>query len=192
LLSLPELCPRGLSKCVIRFFTEATIKIPASLVADASHHAGRTRAKLKKKRIDSKKGFSPIERLCADKGLRMTVQRRIVARVLSTSHDHPNVEQLHRRVQRIDPQIALSTIYRIVHVLCGTGIVEKHAFGSGRARLELVPNKHHNHLIDVRSGNVIEFRSDEIERLLAQIADRLGYRILEHRLELYGVPLNRD
>jgi Fur family ferric uptake transcriptional regulator len=126
------------------------------------------------------------------KGLRMTAQRRIVARVLSTSRDHPNVDELYRRVQKIDSQIALSTIYRIIHVLCGIGIVEKHDFGSGRARLELVPKKHHDHLIDVRSGNVIEFRSDEIERLLPRIADRLGYRILEHRLELYGVPLDGD
>jgi Fur family ferric uptake transcriptional regulator len=156
-------------------------------------HVMRTaRAKLKNKRIDSKGRFSPIERLCANKGLRMTEQRRIVARVLSTSHDHPNVEELHRRAQKIEPRIALSTIYRIVHVLCTTGIVEKHAFGSGRARLELVPNKNHDHLIDVRSGNVIVFRSDEIERLLPRIADRLGYQILEHRLELYGVPLDGD
>ena len=122
----------------------------------------------------------------------MTAQRRIVARVLSTSHDHPNVEELHRRVQKIDSQIALSTIYRIVRVFCGIGIVEKHDFGSGRARLELVPKGHHDHLIDVRSGNVIEFRSDEIERLLPRIADRLGFRILEHKLELYGVPLDGD
>ena len=122
----------------------------------------------------------------------MTAQRRIVARVLSTSHDHPNVEELHQRVRKIDPQIALSTVYRIVHVLRGIGIVEKHDFGSNRARLELVPKKHHDHLVDVRSGNVIEFRSDEIERLLPRIADRLGYRILEHKLELYGVPLDGD
>jgi Fur family transcriptional regulator, ferric uptake regulator len=167
---------------------EAAIKIPALLIADAPRHAGRTGAK-PKRRIDSNKGFSGIERLCVDKGLRMTAQRRIVAGVLSTSRDHPNVEELHRRVQKIDSQIALSTIYRIVRVLCGIGIVEKHDFGSGKARLELVPNKHHDHLIDVQSGNVIEFRSDEIEGLLPQIADRLGYRILEYRLELYGVPL---
>jgi Fur family ferric uptake transcriptional regulator len=120
----------------------------------------------------------------------MTAQRRIVARVLSTSHDHPDVEELYRRVRKIGSQIALSTVYRIVHVLCGVGIVEKHNFGSGKARLEVAPTRHHDHLIDVRSGKVIEFRSDEIEHLLPRIANRLGYRILEHRLELYGIPLD--
>jgi Fur family ferric uptake transcriptional regulator len=122
----------------------------------------------------------------------MTAQRRIVARVLSKSHDHPNVEELFRRVRRIDSRIALSTVYRIVRVLCKVGIVEKHDFGSGRARFEMAPTKHHDHLIDVRSGKLIEFRSNGIERLLDRIANRLGYRILEHRLELYGVPLDGD
>jgi len=163
--------------------------MPGPPAADAPRHEGRTRAK---NRLDPKKGFSPIECLCADKGLRMTAQRRIVARVLSTSRDHPDVEELYRRVRKINSHIALSTIYRIVHALCGIGIVEKHNFGSGRARLELAPRKHHDHLIDTRSGNVIEFRSDEIERRLTEIANRLGYRIIEHRLELYGVPLDGD
>jgi Fur family ferric uptake transcriptional regulator len=138
--------------------------------------------------IDITTDASPIERVCADKGLRMTAQRRIVARVLSASHDYPNIEELYRRVQKINPHIALSTIYRIVRVLCEIGIVERHNFGSGRTRVELTSNRHHDHLIDARSGNVIEFRSDEIERLLSEIANRLGYRIVEHRLELYGVP----
>jgi Fur family ferric uptake transcriptional regulator len=130
---------------------------------------------------------SPIELRCVEKGLRMTSQRRIVARILSAYHDHPDVEELHRRAQKIDSQIALSTIYRIVHVLCEIGIVEKHNFGSRRARLELAHDEHHDHLIDVLSGKVIDFRSDEIERLLSEAASRLGYRILDHRLELYGV-----
>ena len=125
-----------------------------------------------------------------DKGLRMTAQRRIVAKVLSASHDHPDVEELYRRVRKINSQIALSTIYRIVHALCGLGIIEKHNFGSGRVRLELTPSKHHDHLIDARSGNIIEFRSDEIERKLTEIANRLGYRIIEHRLKIYAVPLD--
>ena len=120
----------------------------------------------------------------------MTAQRRTVARILSASHDHPNVEELYRRVRKIDSHIALSTIYRIVHVLCKIGIVEKLNFGSGRARLEVAPTKHHDHLIDIRSRKVIEFRSDKIERLLPRIANRLGYRILEHRLVLYGIPLD--
>jgi len=168
---------------------EALIKMPRPPAGDAPRHEGHTRAK---SRIDPKKGFSPIERLCADKGLRMTAQRRTVARVLSTSRDHPDVEELYRRVRKINSHIALSTIYRIIHVLCRIGIVEKHDFGSGRARLELAPKKHHDHLIDARSGHVIEFRSDEIERRLIEIANRLGYRIIEHRLELYGVPLDGD
>jgi Fur family ferric uptake transcriptional regulator len=131
-----------------------------------------------------------IERLCTDKGLRMTAQRRIVAKVLSSSRDHPDVEELYRRVRKINSHIALSTIYRIVHALCGLGIVEKHNFGTGRARLELVPEEHHDHLIDSRSGNVIDFRSDDIERRLTEIANRLGYRIIGHRLEIYAVPLD--
>lgn len=163
------------------------VKIPGPPAADAQRQKGRTRAK---SRLDPKKGFSPIERLCADKGLRLTAQRRIVARVLSTSCDHPDVEEIYRRVRKINPHIALSTIYRIVHALCGIGVVEKHNFNSRRARLELAPRQHHDHLIDTRSGNVIEFRSDEIERRLIEIANRLGYRIVEHKLELYGVPLD--
>jgi Fur family ferric uptake transcriptional regulator len=119
----------------------------------------------------------------------MTAQRRIVARVLSMSHDHPDIDELHRRARRIDPQIALSTIYRIVRLFCGIGIVEKHNFTGGRARLEPAPNEHHDHLIDIGSGRAIEFRSDEIEHLLAEIASHLGYQIVEHRLELYGVQI---
>jgi Fur family ferric uptake transcriptional regulator len=134
---------------------------------------------------------SPMERLCANKGLRMTSQRRIVARVLSASHDHPDIEELHRRVRKTDSQIALSTIYRIIRLFCGIGIVEKHNFGAARARLEPAPNEHHDHLIDIGSGRVIEFRSDEIECLLAEIASRHGYQIVEHRLELYGVPIEK-
>jgi Fur family transcriptional regulator, ferric uptake regulator len=133
---------------------------------------------------------SPIERLCVDNGLRMTGQRRIVARVLSTSHDHPDIEELHRRVRKIDSRISLSTIYRTVRLFCGIGIIEKHNFGVGRARLEPAPDKHHDHLIVIPSGKVIEFRSNEIERLLEKTASQLGYRIVEHRLELYAVPIN--
>ena len=161
--------------------------MPRPPTAGAPRHEGGPWAK---SRIDPKKGFSPIELLCADKGLRMTAQRRTVARVLATSCDHPDVEELHRRVRKINSHIALSTIYRIIHEFCRIGIVEKHNFGSGKARLELAPKKHHGHLIDARSGDVIEFRSKKIERLLSEIADSLGYRILEHRLELYGVPVD--
>lgn len=145
-----------------------------------------------KHRINITADASPIERLCVDKGLCMTEQRRIVARVLSTTHDHPDIEELHRRVRKIDSRIALSTIYRTVRLLCRNGIIEKHKFGVGRTRLAPAPDKHHDHLIDIPSGKVIEFRSDKIERLLAKTAGQLGYRIVEHRLELYAVPINDD
>jgi Fur family ferric uptake transcriptional regulator len=145
-----------------------------------------------KHRINKTADASEIERLCVDKGLCMTEQRRIVARVLSTTHDHPDIEELHQRVRTIDSRIALSTIYRTVRLLCRNGIIEKHNFGIGRARLEPAPDKHHGHLIDIPSGKVIEFRSDKIERLLAKTASQLGYRIVQHRLELYAVPIDDD
>jgi Fur family transcriptional regulator, ferric uptake regulator len=148
------------------------------------------RAPRVKDRIITTADASPIERLCVGNGLRMTDQRRIFARVFSTSHDHPDIEELHRRVKKIDSRIALSTIYRTVRLLCRKGIIEKHNFGVGRARLEPAPDKHHDHLIDIPSGKVIEFRSDEIQRLLAKTASQLGYRIVEHRLELYAVPID--
>jgi len=141
-----------------------------------------------KDRINITADASPIERLCVDNGLRMTGQRRIVARVLSTSHDHPDIEELHRRVRKIDSRISLSTVYRTVGLFCGIGIIGKHNFGFGRARLEPAPDKPHDHLVDIHSGKVIEFRSDEIAHLLAEIANRLGYRIVGQRLELYAIP----
>ena len=148
------------------------------------------RAARVKDRINTTADASPIERLCVDKGLRMTDQRRIVARVLSTTHDHPDIEELHRRVRKIDSRIGLSTIYRTVRLLCRKGIIEKHNFGVGRARLERTTDNHHHYLIDMYSGKVVEFRSDEIERLLKEIVSQLGYRIVEHRLELYAVPIH--
>jgi Fur family ferric uptake transcriptional regulator len=122
----------------------------------------------------------------------MTYQRRIVATVLSTTHDHPDIEELHRRMRKIDSRISVSTIYRTVRLLCRKGIIKKHNFGVGRGRLEPTPDKHHDHLLDIPSGKVIDFRSDEIERLLEKTANQLGYRIVEHRLELYGVPMDDD
>jgi Fur family transcriptional regulator, ferric uptake regulator len=144
-----------------------------------------------KHRINKTADASEIERLRVDKGLCMTEQRRIVARVLSTTHDHPDIEELHQRVRTIDSRIALSTIYRTVRLLCRNGIIEKHNFGIGRARLEPAPEAS-CHLIDIPSGKVIEFRSDKIERLLAKTASQLGYRIVQHRLELYAVPIDDD
>ena len=131
-----------------------------------------------------------IEQLCADKGLRITEQRRTIAKVLADSEDHPDVETLHSRASAVDPNISIATVYRTVRLFEEAGILERHEFGDGRSRYEAASETHHDHLIDTRSGNVIEFRSDEIERRLIEIANRLGYRIVAHKIELYGVPLD--
>jgi Fur family ferric uptake transcriptional regulator len=130
-----------------------------------------------------------IEEACVAKGLRMTEQRRIIARVLGRSQDHPDVEELYRRASAIDQNISISTVYRTVRLFEDAGIIERHDFRDGRARYEQMPGEHHDHLIDLRSGKVIEFRSEEIERLQEDIARRHGYRLIDHRLELYAVPL---
>jgi Fur family transcriptional regulator, ferric uptake regulator len=130
-----------------------------------------------------------IEKLCADKGLRMTEQRRIIARVLSTTHDHPDVEELYRRASALDPHISIATVYRTVRLFEDAGILERHDFRDGRSRYEEAPATHHDHLIDVETGAVIEFRDEEIERLQKLVAERLGCNLVDHRLELYGVPL---
>ncbi|KAB2846461.1 MAG: transcriptional repressor [Hyphomicrobiaceae bacterium] len=132
-------------------------------------------------------GPSRIELLCAKKGLRLTGQRRVIASVLSDARDHPDVEEVHRRAAKVDKRIALSTVYRTLRLLEKQGILEKHEFGEGRRRYEEVAGEHHDHLIDVHSGRVIEFRSEEIERLQEEIARKLGFRLIGHRLELYGV-----
>lgn len=133
-----------------------------------------------------------LEELCAARGLRMTDQRRIVARVLDQADDHPDVEELYRRANEIDPKISISTVYRTVKLFEDLGIVERHDFRDGRARYETVPDEHHDHLIDLKSGEVIEFRSAEIEALQERIAAEHGFRLVDHRLELYGVPLKKD
>ena len=130
-----------------------------------------------------------LEKLCADKGLRMTEQRRVIARVLSAAEDHPDAEELHRRANELDNSISLAPVYRTVKLFEESGIIERHEFRDGRARFEEVPKEHHDHLIDVRSGDVVEFHSEEIERLQVEIAEKLGYKLVDHRLELYGVPL---
>jgi Fur family transcriptional regulator, ferric uptake regulator len=135
---------------------------------------------------------SKIEALCIKKGLRMTEQRRVIARVLSEAQDHPDVEQVHRRAAEIDPRISIATVYRTVRLFEEASILERHDFGDGRARYEEVPESHHDHLIDVESGKVIEFRNDQVERLQREIAERLGFKLVDHRLELYGVPLGKD
>ncbi len=135
---------------------------------------------------------SRIERLCIDKGLRMTGQRRIIARVVSESDDHPDANAVFRRAARVDPRISMATVYRTVRLFEEAGVLERHDFGRGRARYEEAGSDHHDHLIDVSSGKVIEFRDDEIERLQTEVAARLGYRLIDHRLELYGEPVGKD
>ena len=130
-----------------------------------------------------------IEKLCVDKGLRMTDQRRVIARVLSDSEDHPDAEELHRRAATEDPRISLATVYRTVRLFEEAGIIERHDFRDGRSRYEEVGDEHHDHLIDLKSGEVIEFVNEEIERLQEAVARKLGYKLVDHRMELYGVPL---
>ena len=132
-----------------------------------------------------------LEQLCAERGLRITEQRRVIARVLSESDDHPDVEQLHRRSAEIDPKISIATVYRTVRLFEEAGILDRHDFGDGRARYEAAPEAHHDHLIDVETGKVIEFVDPELEALQRQIAAKLGYRLVDHRMELYGVRLDR-
>ena len=131
-----------------------------------------------------------IEAACTAKGMRMTEQRRIIARVLAAAEDHPDVEELYRRCAALDNHISISTVYRTVKLFEDSGIIERHEFRDGRARYEQIPENHHDHLIDLRTGKVIEFRSEKIEQLQAEVARRLGYRLVDHRLELYAVPLD--
>jgi Fur family transcriptional regulator, ferric uptake regulator len=132
-----------------------------------------------------------IEALCAEKGLRITEQRRVIARVLSDADDHPDVEALHERSSAIDPGISIATVYRTVRLFEEAGILDRHDFGDGRARYEAAPEAHHDHLIDVETGKVIEFVDPELEALQKQIAEKLGFRLVDHRMELYGVALDR-
>lgn len=135
---------------------------------------------------------SHLEQLCAEKSLRMTDQRRIIARVLSESDDHPDVEEVYRRASALDANISLSTVYRTVRLFEEEGILERHEFRDGRARYERVDKSHHDHLINLKTGEVIEFRSEEIEKLQRRIAEELGFKLIDHRLELYGTPLKKS
>ncbi len=132
-----------------------------------------------------------IEALCAEKGLRITEQRRVIARVLSEAEDHPDVETLYQRSSAIDSGISIATVYRTVRLFEEAGILDRHDFGDGRARYEAAPEAHHDHLIDVETGKVIEFVDPELEALQKQIAEKLGFRLVDHRMELYGVSLDR-
>lgn len=132
-----------------------------------------------------------LEEACVHKGMRMTEQRRVIAQVIEAAADHPDVEELYRRASALDDRISLSTVYRTVNLFEEAGLITKHDFKDGRARFELIPDEHHDHLIDVRSGTVIEFRNEEIEAIQEVIAKRLGYRLVDHRLELYAVPIDK-
>ncbi len=134
--------------------------------------------------------MSRIEKLCQENGLRLTEQRRVIARILSDADDHPDAEELHRRAAGVDRNISLATVYRTVKLFEEAGIIERHDFRDGRSRFEEATDDHHDHLIDVRTGDVIEFVNEEIERLQVEIARKLGYKLVDHRLELYGVPLD--
>lgn len=136
--------------------------------------------------------LSRVEQLCLEKGLKMTEQRRAIARVLSDSDDHPDADAVYRRATRIDPRISLATVYRTVRLFEEAQVLERHEFGDGRARYEEVADEHHDHLIDIRTGKVIEFQNEQIERLQKKIAKELGYRLVGHRHELHGVPLTDD
>ena len=131
-----------------------------------------------------------VEEICVEKGMRMTEQRRVIARVLSDASDHPDVEEVYRRSSAIDSNISIATVYRTVRLFDDAGILERHDFGDGRARYETMPDEHHDHLIDLQSGKVIEFRNEDIERLQKIVARELGYSLVGHRLELYGTRLN--
>ncbi len=131
-----------------------------------------------------------LEKLCNQKGLRMTDQRRVIARVLSVATDHPDAEELHRRAAAIDDRISLATVYRTMRLFEDAGIISRHDFGDGRARYEERPEEHHDHLINVKTGEVIEFVNTEIEKLQERVARDLGYKLIDHRMELYAVPLD--
>lgn len=133
---------------------------------------------------------SPLEQLCIDKGLKMTEQRRVIAKVLSDAQDHPDVELLYQRANAIDSHISIATVYRTVKLFEEAGIIEKHDFGDGRSRYEPISEEHHDHLIDLKTGKVIEFSNEQIEKLQEVIARELGYKLVDHRLELYGIPLS--
>ena len=134
--------------------------------------------------------LSRLENLCIKRGMKMTGQRRVIARVLSDADDHPDVEELYKRSSQVDNNIIIATVYRTVRLFEEAGLLDRHDFGDGRARYEEASGEHHDHLIDVKSGKVIEFHDEEIEHLQHKIASKLGYKLVGHRMELYGAPTN--
>ena len=134
---------------------------------------------------------SSLQDLCIERGMKMTEQRRVIAEVLSDSEDHPDVEQVYARSVEIDPRISIATVYRTVRLFEEAGLLDRLDFGDGRARYEQTSDDHHDHLIDVKSGEIIEFHDEEVESLQLQVARRLGYKLVGHRMELFGVPLKK-
>lgn len=133
-----------------------------------------------------------IEQLCVDKGMRMTDQRRVIAQVLTSADDHPDVEEVYARSTKVDPKISIATVYRTVRLFEEAGILERHDFRDGRSRYEPVSDDHHDHLINLETGEVVEFHNDEIELLQQKIAEKLGFKLVDHRMELYGTPIKAD
>ena len=133
-----------------------------------------------------------IEKLCADKNMRMTTQRRVIARVLSVAQDHPDVEEVHRRAVEVDSSVSIATVYRTVRLFEESGILERHDFGDGRSRYEEATDDHHDHLINIKTGEVVEFTNTEIEALQERIAKEHGLKLVDHKLELYGIPLKAE
>ena len=134
---------------------------------------------------------SAIEDKCAGKGVRLTDQRRLIAKVMSESEDHPDVDELHKRVSKIDSKISIATVYRTVKLFEESGIVSKHDFKGNKSRYEQAPKEHHDHLIDVKTGEIIEFVNEDIEELQRKVAAKLGYKLVDHRLELYGSKIKK-
>ena len=128
-----------------------------------------------------------LETRCKQKGVKLTDQRKLIAQIMSNSHDHPNVDELHKRVSKINSKISIATVYRTVKLFEEAGILTKHDFKGGKARYEELPNNHHDHLIDVQSGEIVEFVNEEIEKLQKAVAEKLGYQLVDHKLELYGI-----
>ena len=136
--------------------------------------------------------MSKIEDKCEQKGVRLTDQRRLIAKVMSQSSDHPDVDELHQRISKIDEKVSIATVYRTVKLFEESGIIEKHDFKGGKARYEQSPDIHHDHLIDVNTGEIVEFVDEEIEKLQKKVAEKLGYELVDHRLELYGIKTKKN
>ena len=132
-----------------------------------------------------------IEEICKTKGVRLTEQRKLIAKVMSDSEDHPDVDELHKRVNKLDNKISIATVYRTVKLFEEAGIVSKHDFRGNKSRYEKAPEEHHDHLIDINTGEITEFVNEDIEKLQKQVAEKLGYKLVDHRLELYGSKIKK-